>query len=152
VKIPVETLPESEQYQRVLDPSGSVSWMVASDPGGACKADAGAPELVRQAVEEMGQDLAAIDYAGLSLPRFVTVTRGLKLDATSWNDGELGLEACGSEGGKLRWQLFGVQGPEFDQLPDLTLVHRWPHVYALYDIDSKVVTRLLATIRGYVLE
>ena len=150
--IPVQTMPEGGQYQPVLDPTGRVDWLFASDPSGVCEADSTVAGSARQAVASMGQALAAIDYGTLSLPRFVTVTQKLKLDASSWNNGELELEGCALESGRVKWWLFGIKGPEFEQLPDQPLVHRWPHVYALYDVDAKTVTRLLATIRGYVLE
>jgi len=150
--IPVETLPEGGEPLKSLDSTGTVTWEIAPGVGGTCKADTGTLEIVRQAVESTGQELAGVDYTGLSLSRLVTVTQKLKLDATSWNGGELEREACGSEGGKVKWHLFGVKGPEFEQLPNQTLVHRWPHIYALYDVDAKAVTKLVATIRGYVLE
>jgi hypothetical protein len=148
-KIPMETLPEAEQYRSALDPSGKIVWTVA---GSVCKADAGAIEAAGQAVESMGSELAQVDYAALALPRFVTVTQKLKLDADSWRDAKVELDACGSEGGKAKWQVFGVEGPEFEQLPNQLLVHRWPHVYVLYDVEDQAVQKLVATIRGYVLE
>ena len=150
--ITLSTLPEGEQHRDKLTPAPNVVWTIAPGAGLVCKPDAGAVAVVRQAVSSMAGELARVDFAGLSLPRFVTVTQKLKLNATSWDSAEVEIDACGAEGGRVKWQIYSVRGQEIEQRPDLPLVHRWAHLYALYSVEERAVKRLLATVRGFVLE
>ena len=113
----------------------------------------GAEQVVQAAIEAASARLAAVDYAPLSLPDFVTQTRALKLNPTDFTGQNVHIDAHG-EGSvdKKKWVLYAWQGPEFPPHPNRPLVHRWVYVYALYDVEGKRVARLLATIHGEGLE
>jgi hypothetical protein len=145
---------EGEEYRDTLASGHSITWTVAPGPSQSCTADADAVRIVRDAVNSSAAEIAQVDFSALSLPRFLTVTRTLKLDSTSWQSVEVEIDACGSEGGIDKWRIYSVLGPEFEQLPGGpgALIHRWPHVYALYDVEARAVKKLLVSIRGYVLE
>jgi hypothetical protein len=89
-----------------------------------------------------------VDYASLSLPDFVTVTRALKVESAHFDSGEITADAFGEGPQGQRWALYQWQGPEFPQLPGRKLVHRWVYVYVLYELKSGKATRLLPTIHG----
>ncbi len=109
----------------------------------------GADQLVRAAISSASSRLAAIDYPSLSLPDFLTQTRSLKLASTDFTGQNAHMDAHG-EGSSdhKKWVLYAWQGPEFPPHPNRPQVHRWLYVYALYDVEAKQVTRLLATIHG----
>jgi hypothetical protein len=144
------TVPEAELYRGAPLVPASVEWSV----DGSCVADDDAVRAVRQAVEASAANIAAVDYTSLSLPRFVTLTQGLKVEPVHWqgNAPKVEIEACGSEGGAVKWHIYNVLGPEFEQSPTQPTIHRWAHVYALYSLDERAVKQLVSSIRGYVLE
>jgi hypothetical protein len=144
------TVPEAELYRGAPLVPASVEWSV----DGSCVADDQAVREVREAVGASAASIAAVDYTSLSLPRFVTLTQGLKVEPAHWQGAapKVEIEACGSEGGAVKWHIYNVLGPEFRQPPAQPIIHRWAHVYALYSLDERAVKRLVPSIRGYVLE
>jgi hypothetical protein len=147
---PLLTVPEGELYRGAPIVFSSVAWSV----DGSCVADDATMRVVQEAVEASASDLAAVDYGSLSLPRFVTLTQKLKVEPIHWQKDItlIQIEACGSEGGSVRWQIYSVLGPKFEQPPTRAPIHRSAHVYALYSLDERAVKQLVASIRGYVLE
>ena len=149
--VQVTTVPEGTLARTVAGQS-SITWV---EPTGAGKSWQEIPEArtdVETAIKANQQQLASVDYGALSLPEFLTYTKALRLTADDFTGQPLSVEAFGTGQSGERWTLYTWQGPEIPQHPDRPLVHRWVQVYALYDMDAKSLTLLLATIRGEVHE
>ncbi|HYO49636.1 MAG TPA: hypothetical protein VEW94_07260 [Chloroflexia bacterium] len=138
--------------EAIAQSKGSISWIEATAAGSDWSSYKQAPSAVGEAIRTASTELAGVDYASLSLPAFVTVTRALKLESVHFDSGEINADAFGERPQGQKWALYQWQGPEFPQLPDRELVHRWIYVYVLYDITSGKATHLLPTIHGAVWE
>jgi hypothetical protein len=138
--------------EAIAQSEGSVSWIEATAAGSEWSSYRQAPPAVGEAVRAAAATLSGVDYASLSLPDFVTVTRALKLESAHFDSGEINADAFGEGPQGQKWALYQWQGPEFPQLPDRKLVHRWVYVYVLYDLTSGKATHLLPTARGEVWE
>ncbi|HET6260612.1 MAG TPA: hypothetical protein VFG99_00040, partial [Chloroflexia bacterium] len=136
----------------IAQSKGSIKWIEATAAGSEWSSYRQAPPAVSEAIRTAAVKLAGVDYASLSLPDFVTVTRALKLESAHFDSGEITADAFGEGAQGQKWALYQWQGPEFPQLPDRELVHRWVYVYILYDLTSSKATRLLPSIRGEVWE
>jgi hypothetical protein len=135
--------------------NGSIDWIMSSAAGQEWK-DADTPqarETVQAALRSAAPTLASVDYASLSLPDFVTVTKALKLQLADFEQGDVRADYFGqSASGGERWILYEWRGPEILKHPNRPIVFRWVQVYVLYNITQNQVTRLLPTIRGEVHE
>lgn len=149
----IETLAEAGLYRAEIErKSGAITWI---EPTAAPSEWSDTPEArtsVQGAVESAAPRLAVVDYAGLSLPAFYTVTHGFTVDEATFKGGKVEIEAYGKGVAGERWALYGWQGPEIPQRADRLLVQRWVFVYALYNMDAKAVTLLMPTVRGEVQE
>ncbi|HYP40918.1 MAG TPA: hypothetical protein VEX13_11220 [Chloroflexia bacterium] len=134
--------------EAIVKSKGSVSWIEATAAGSDWSSYRQAPPAVGEAIRTAATDLAAVDYAALSLPAFVTFTRALKLETSHFDGREITADAFGEGSQGQRLALYAWQGPEFPQHPDRELVHRWVYVYILYDLTSGNVTHLFPTIHG----
>jgi hypothetical protein len=153
--VQILTSPETSSYREAIARSeGAVArWIEPGQAGGKLQESAEARKAVAEAIKSAASRLAAVDYASLSLPDFVTQTRALKLEPALFTGQGLGVDAYGEGTNSTSgWALYSWQGPEFPKRPDRPLVYRWIHVYALYSFDRKAVTRLLATIHGEAIE
>jgi len=141
-------LPELQSYtEAAVYGDKSVTWTpISSMPRPASSDEAG--KQIQAAIKSEAERLAKVDYAALSLPDFVTVTRSLKLAPQDFTGDQLRLDSTGEVSGEKRWALYSWQGPEIPQLADRPAVFRWVQVYALYDLKENIVTRLIATVRG----
>jgi len=153
--VEILTSPETKSYRDAMARSeGAVArWIEPGQAGGKWQDSAEARKAVEEAMKSAASNLAAIDYASLSVPDFVTQTRALKPEPALFTGQGLGVDAYGEGSNSTSgWALYRWQGPEFPKRPDRPLVYRWIHVYALYSFDRKAVTRLLATIHGEAIE
>ena len=149
--MPLTTMPEGGMIRKVTG-EGRISWLEPTGAGKSWQEIPAARSDVEAAIKANSQQLAAVDYATLSLPEFRTYTHSLKLTSDDFTGQPLAVEAFGTGKNGERWTLYSWRGPEIPQHPDRPLVHRWIHVYALYDMDGKLITKLLATIKGEVHE
>ncbi len=147
------TVPELGSYRDAAAQShGGITW---TEVVGGAYAEADSPQArtaVQDAIRRSASELAAVDYAALSVPDFVTATRSLKPDASMFHGQGVEPNAFGTDGTGNSWVLYAWQGPELPQLADRPLVHRWVTVYALYDASHRQVPLLVVTIRGQVYE
>ena len=134
--------------EAVTQSQGDIKWIEATAAGSEWSSYKQAPSAVGESIRTAASTLASVDYASLSLPDFVTVTRALKLETAHFDSGEITADAFGEGPQGQRWALYQWQGPEFPQLPDRGLVHRWVYVYILYDTTSGKATHLFPTIHG----
>jgi hypothetical protein len=145
-------LPELQPYQQAAVKGDTfVEWTSTSESPMPASSDE-VRKQVQAAIKSEAQKLAAIDYSALSIPAYVTVTKTLKLAPEDFTGNEIRLDAIGEVSGEKRWALYSWRGPDIPQLPDRQIVFRWVQLYALYDLKESKVTRLIATVRGEVLE
>ena len=144
---------ESASYrQEAARIVGEINWVEATAPDQHWTDTQQDRQRVQAAIRTAAPALAAVDYASLSLPDFVNVTRALRPDPTVFDGSGVEPDATGIDKHGNRWALYRWQGPEFPQLPGRPLVHRWVQVYALYDTTNRRVAALIATIYGEVHE
>jgi hypothetical protein len=124
----------------------AVSWTSVTSTPGPPEDVAG--KAVQEAIRSQASRLAAITYASLSIPAYVTATASMKPSPRDFTGDQLRVDATGEVSGEARWVLYNWQGPRFPGLPDRPQVTRWVQVYALYDLKTKQVVRLIATARG----
>lgn len=143
--------PESSDYKaKAATGLGKVTWV---DPGqGEATETLGASEKAFDAIRTEAARLATVDYVNLALPEYKDVTSKLQLTANDFQGGGVELEAIGRVGDAHRYLLFSYRGIDIPQRPDRPQVFRWINSYALFDIDTLTVTRLVASIRGEVHE
>ena len=152
----IKAVPETKSYRDAgAQGNGSITWIEGTAAGKEWR-DTDTPqvrEAVQAALRSAAPTLASVDYPSLSLPDFVTPTRSLKLQLDDFERGDVRVDTYGeSQGGGERWAIYEWRGPEIPQHPDRPLVHRWVHVYVLYNLTQAQVSRLLPTIRGEVYE
>jgi hypothetical protein len=146
------TLGETQPYrERITQDLSSITWASADSSPMPPEVSQGV-EAAREAIKANAESLAAVDYASLALPDWVTVTSKLQIEPGDFTGQGLRAAEIGSVDGAPRWVLYEWQGPEIPQRNDRPIVYRWVTVHALYDITESRVTRLLATIRGEVHE
>jgi hypothetical protein len=154
--VEIVTAPEGQPYRESITAGGGqiqITWIEPRDAGSDWQESARSREAVLSAIRGAAPALAGLDYASLSLPDFVTPTRGFKPAEPLYHSGDVAVDAFGQgSSSSERYVLYLWQGPELPQHPERPLVHRWVRVYALYDLASERVARLLATIGGEVQE
>ena len=153
--VAILTFAETGSYRDAIARSqgAAIRWIEPGQAGGKWQDSAEARKAVEEAIKSAAPNLAAIDYASLSVPDFVTQTRALKPQPAMFTGQGLRVDAYGEEASSTSgWALYVRQGPEFPKRPDRPLVYRWIEVYALYSFDRKAVTRLLVTIHGQAIE
>lgn len=150
--IEILQMPETGAYRDALSKGlGDITWTTITETT-SISGDAEARAAILEAIKAHGSELAAVDYAALSLDAFKDVTRQLHLTADSFTGGDTRLESAGEQNGQLAWLLYDYKGQMIPQLPGRPQVFRWVQVYALYDVRNARVTRLVATVRGEVQE
>ena len=153
--VAILTSAETGSYRDAIARSqgAAIRWIEPGRAGGKWQDSAEARKAVEEAIKSAAPNLAAIDYASLSVPDFVTQTRALKPQPAMFTGQDLGVDAYGEEASSTAgWALYVWQGPEFPKRPDRPLVYRWIEVYGLYSFDREAVTRLLVTIHGQAIE
>jgi hypothetical protein len=141
-------VPETGDYRAVLARDlGDITWTAITVTTGISH-ETEARAAVLEGIKAHGRELAAVDYAALSLDAFKDVTRQLHLTADSFAGGDTRLEYTGEQNGRLGWLLYDYRGEMIPQLPERPQVFRWVQVYALYSIADARVLRLVATVRG----
>jgi hypothetical protein len=126
---------------------GDIAWTAITVTTGISQ-EITARTAVLEGIKAHGGELAAVDYAALSLDAFKDVTRQLRLTADSFAGGDARLEYAGEQGGRLGWLLYDYRAEMIPQLPERPQVFRWVQVYGLYDVRNARVTKLVATVRG----
>jgi hypothetical protein len=141
-------LPELQSYtQAALNGDPNIAWKTNSESPLPVGSDP-ARNAVQTTIQSEAARLSRVDYAALSLPAFVTVTRSLKLTPQDFLVTELRLDSTGSKSDEPLWAIYSWKGPDFPQLPGRDQVFRWVQVYAIYDLKQYTVTRLIGTIQG----
>ena len=145
-------LAELQPYrQAAVKGNTPVTWTETSESPQPASGDE-TRKQVQAAIKSEARRLAAVDYSALSIPAYVTITKTLKLAPDDFTGNELRLDSTGEVSGEKRWALYSWRGPDIPQLPNRSIVNRWVQVYALYDLKESKVVRLVATVRGEVLE
>ena len=149
----IVTMPEGTSYKQAASgATGVITWIEAAAAGSGWTDSKSAQDAAQQAIVANATSLQAIDYAGLSLPAFVTTTRTLDLRPDQIDGRDLRVESYGSDQNGGKWAVYGWQGPEIPQLIDRPLVHRWVQVYVLVNLSNNQVSTLFPTIVGQVYE
>ncbi len=157
VPAPIPTIVTANELQPYRDSAllgtDAVSWQVSGDTTAGLAQPPGARQVVEDAIRSAAFNLAAVPYASLSLPAFVTPTLALSIKSVDFTGQDARLDSWGiSRSGSAGWILYYWRGPEVPPHPERPLVNRWVTVYALYDMATGRVVRLVATIRGEALE
>ncbi|HUP27216.1 MAG TPA: hypothetical protein VM409_02190 [Chloroflexia bacterium] len=132
--------------------TGITQWTEPSGAGPEWKDEKQGRDAVQRSISASAAGLAAVDYPSLSLPDFVTATRGLRVEPGMFGTGDLLLEAYGQDATGGRWTLYSWRGPELPQHPERRLVNRWIEVYVLYNLSTARVSVLIPTIAGEAIE
>jgi len=152
-------LPETAPYRTlILGDEGPVHWndpLALGDEWAKGNLATQGPARAQFAIQQAADQLASVDYTALSLPAFVTYTRGLDIKPEDFTGDNTELEAVANSSTTnvaLKWALYRWVGPKLPPHPDRPLVTRWIHVYALLDNSSLRIVRLAPTIWGQVEE
>lgn len=150
-EVRIVPVPEGSQYRSIAVAGGTIAWVEATAAGKEWD-HVKAKDTARDAVRDAAARLAAVDYAALSLPAFVTYTQSMKLQRDDFSGQGVEADAFGEDAQGKKWALYRWQGPEVLQHPERPLVHRWVIVYCLYDVASGKIVQLLPSIWGEVHE
>lgn len=150
--IQIVTEQETSPYRAaIMSGESNVQWIAPGAAGGSWPGRDVGSAAASLAIKSESASLAAVDYARLSLPDWVTETRSLSVKPADFSANGPWLDTFAtSDAG--RWAVYGWRGLEFPQKVGRPLVHRWVQVYALYSLDTGQVVRLLATVAGEALE